>query len=193
MSQIQPTTEAANIPEDLQESYKIALSGNGTGFWADSFAVRLIKRIGKAEAECKTLRELLTGADLESTAAKIFSVSEGKMPTHKVWQLAKALIASRTEEKHGALWIPPVHDCEWIRRWKEERNKKDYWLEFNACVVQCGDLEAECKTLREQVGRLSKYVCTNGVNKVCNCCGRFPHKKDCEIAFIASRKEADNG
>jgi hypothetical protein len=92
-----------------------------------------------------------------------------------------------------ALWIPPVNDCEWIRRWKEERNKKDYWLEFNACVVQRGDLEAECKTLREQVGRLSKYVCTNGVNKVCNCCGRFPHKKDCEIAFIASRTEEKHG
>jgi len=38
---------------------------------------------------------------------------------------------------------------------------------------------------------LYKWGFTNGVNKVCNCCGRLPHKEGCELYAVLSRRTAE--
>jgi hypothetical protein len=111
------------IPEDLKYSYELAKSGNGTGMWADAFAVRLIERVAECEAEIKRLieKERETKEKLISSALHVLSLDAAnarlKQPvTDEEWcnhayggdpeyilrpDLTK-LLASRSKEPKGA-------------------------------------------------------------------------------------------
>ena len=64
--------------KDLQPSYDLALSHNGTGMWADNFAVRMIERIDGLMGENAALKAQVGLEDLLAAKEREWWVRIGK-------------------------------------------------------------------------------------------------------------------